>query len=92
MFKILLGEWETVDADHSAASDLGLHCLLRPVCPNTWDYYGKPFLLAHLNNINGELFSALASALAVALVSASTNIKVFLKVLRSHHFLTLSPI
>ena len=23
-----------------AASDLGLHCLLRPVCPNTKGYYG----------------------------------------------------
>ena len=21
---------------HSVTSDLGLHCLLRPVCPNTW--------------------------------------------------------
>ena len=35
----LLGEWQNrVDPDqmpHSAASDLGLHCLLRPVCPNT---------------------------------------------------------
>ena len=25
---------------HSAASDLGLHCLLKPVLPNTSDYYG----------------------------------------------------
>ena len=37
--KILLDEWQTVDPDqmlHSAASDLGLHCLFRPVCPNTF--------------------------------------------------------
>ena len=34
---------DNVDLDqmqHSAASDLGLHCLLRPVCPNTKCYYG----------------------------------------------------
>ena len=33
----------SVDPDqmpHSVASDLGLHCLLRPVCPITKDYYG----------------------------------------------------
>ena len=34
-----MGEWQkSVDTDqmpHSVASDLGLHCLLRPVCPNT---------------------------------------------------------
>ena len=28
---------------HSAASDQGLHCLLRPVCPNTLDKYGTEF-------------------------------------------------
>ena len=25
----------------SMASNLGLHCFLRPVCPNTKGYYGK---------------------------------------------------
>ena len=25
---------------HSVASDLGPHCLLRPVCPNTQEKYG----------------------------------------------------
>ena len=25
---------------HSVASDLGLHCLPRPVCPSTQGYYG----------------------------------------------------
>ena len=32
----------SVDPDqtpHSAASDLGLHCLLRLICPNTKDHY-----------------------------------------------------
>ena len=37
--KILLyGMANSVDPDqmlHSAASDLGLHCLQRPICPNT---------------------------------------------------------
>ena len=34
----------SVDPDqmlHSAASDVGLHCLQRPVCPNTEGYYGS---------------------------------------------------
>ena len=26
---------------HPAASHLGLHCLLRPVCPNTYGKYGR---------------------------------------------------
>ena len=33
---------DSVDQDqtpHSAASDLGLHCLHRPVSPNTWSKY-----------------------------------------------------
>ena len=33
----------SVDSDwmlHSAASDMGIHCLQRPICPNTWGYYG----------------------------------------------------
>ena len=33
----------SVDPDEtpcSAASHLGLHCLLRPVCPNTYSKYG----------------------------------------------------
>ena len=35
---------KSVDPDlmsHSAGSDLGLQCLLRPVCPNTSGYYGN---------------------------------------------------
>ena len=31
------------DQTHSAASDLGLHCLQRPICPNTWSYYSTFF-------------------------------------------------
>ena len=33
----------SVDPDqmpHSATSDLRLHCLQRPICPNTYGYYG----------------------------------------------------
>ena len=29
------------EVPHSAASPLGLHCLLRPVCPNTYGKYGR---------------------------------------------------
>ena len=34
---------DSVDSDqtlHYAASDLGLHCFLRPVCPKILGYYG----------------------------------------------------
>ena len=39
----------SVDPDqmpHSVASDLGLHCLQKPICPSTYSYYGiiLPFL------------------------------------------------
>ena len=30
-----------LEATHFGVSDLCLHCLLRPVCPNTRDYYSK---------------------------------------------------
>ena len=29
-----------VDTDQTEQSDLGLHCLLRPICPNISNYYG----------------------------------------------------
>ena len=38
----------SVDPDQmsrNVASDLGLYGLLRPVCPNTWGYYGMLYLL-----------------------------------------------
>ena len=38
----------SVDSDEtppSAASHLGLHCLLRPVCPNTYGKYGTTIVL-----------------------------------------------
>ena len=38
----------SVDPDEtprSAASHLGLYCLLRPVCPNTYGKYGTFFLV-----------------------------------------------
>ena len=36
------GNLNSVDPDetpHSVASHLGQHCLLKPVCPNTYDEY-----------------------------------------------------
>ena len=32
-------------ASHSVATDLDLHCLLRPVCPNTQGKYGPVFCI-----------------------------------------------
>ena len=38
------GMANSVDPDQTASSkkqsDLGLHCLLRPICPNTLNLYG----------------------------------------------------
>ena len=47
-----------VDPDqtpHSAVSDLGLHVLLRSVCPNTSSIYGKKTstIRAAKNNLSG---------------------------------------
>ena len=49
----------SVDPDqmpHSVASDLGLHCLLRPVCPNTKDKYNS--FLGSLKHMPGRVVSA----------------------------------
>ena len=38
----------SVDPDetpHSAASHLGLYCLLSPVCPNIYGKYGNPVVV-----------------------------------------------
>ena len=32
---------DTDQTPHSVVSDLGLHCLHRPVCPNTYSKYGN---------------------------------------------------
>ena len=43
----------SVDPDetpHSAASHLGLNCLLRPVCPNTYGKYGSLFFLGEFQD------------------------------------------
>ena len=34
---------DTDETPHSAASHLGLYCLLRPVCPNTYGKYGNVY-------------------------------------------------
>ena len=54
-----------VDPDqmsHSAVSDLGLHCLQMPVCPNTLGYYNKVFLrlnmLGNFSTQHSEIFSS----------------------------------
>ena len=42
----------SVDPDetlHSAASHPGLHCLLRPVCLNTYGKYGTASLADHMD-------------------------------------------
>ena len=42
----------SVDSDltpRSAASDQGLHCLQRPICPNTLVYYGMYSLCRDLH-------------------------------------------
>ena len=36
---------------HYLASDLDLHCLLRPVCPNTSGYYGTLKVNIEFHNI-----------------------------------------
>ena len=33
------GIWKSVDPDQKQ-SELGLHCLLRPICPNIYNYCG----------------------------------------------------
>ena len=54
---------------HLAASDLGLHGLFRPVCPNTGSYYSKYirnsaiYLHAWLHITIIEVFSAVVSLL-----------------------------
>ena len=40
----------SVDLDqmpHSVASDLGLHCLQWPICPNTKEHYGIPVIWSY---------------------------------------------
>ena len=48
--EIVLDEWQSsVESDqmpYSVGFDLGLHCLLRSVCPNTLNYYGKNILIS----------------------------------------------
>ena len=46
----------SVDPDetpHSAASHLGLNCLLRPVCPNTYGKYGISRKKVYLPKVRG---------------------------------------
>ena len=48
----------SVDPDQTpqnAASDLGLHGLLRPVCPNMWSKYGNLIKSNSLRNHPGSV-------------------------------------
>ena len=42
---LLVGVFKIFWTWHSVASDLGLHCLPRPVCPNTKGSYGIAYQL-----------------------------------------------
>ena len=49
--------WNSADPDqmpHSVASDQGQHCLLRPICPNTYDIYGIFKSGDNLHEISGK--------------------------------------
>ena len=46
----------------SGVSDLCLHCLLRPVCPNTYDYYG---IQTNIGNIMKTLLLSLRTQWAL---------------------------
>ena len=53
----------SVDPDetpHSAASHLGLNCLLRPVCPNTYGQYG-------ISDLKGKYYQYLVNLTLKAL-------------------------
>ena len=60
-----------VDPDqmpHSAASDLGLHCLQRPICPNTQGNFGKS--CANLSKVAGENCLSRRGTLEIRKISA----------------------
>ena len=51
-----------VDSDEtprSAASHLGLHCLLRPVCPNAYGKYGAYLYRTGVNHTSFEVLACI---------------------------------
>ena len=57
---------------YSATYDLGLHCLLRPVCPNSKGYYGYYYIGSNNNKRTGNvnqtyLFSLVSHLYALSL-------------------------
>ena len=48
------GMANSVDPDQEQ-SDLGLHCLPRPICPKTWDHYGNSNIVKG-NWFNGKSY------------------------------------
>ena len=48
------GTANSIDSDQTAPC--GLHCLLTPICPNTYNFYGKtfhiiPYIVVYLMNV-----------------------------------------
>ena len=43
---------DTDEMPHSAASHLDIHCLLRPVCPNTYGKYGAYGMLSNMSKMH----------------------------------------
>ena len=76
---------KSVDPDqilHTAASDLGLHCLQRPICPNTKGYYGIYFS----QNIHVSVIVAgLTQDLTRLVPLMSMNVPVAVHLAQCHH-------
>ena len=68
------GMANSVDPDQTAPeeqSDLGLHCLLRPICPNTYNFYGT-------NNNKGQLTYPLIGSTFISLILFGARSNTFL--------------
>ena len=61
------------ETPHSAASHLGLYCLLRPVCPNIYGKYGRFWISIKMIFVykNPEFWNVFLSDLADQLMSFS---------------------
>ena len=57
------------ETPRSAASHLGLHCLLRHICPNTYDKYGiNQFISNELFHLS-SLYLSISNLRGVCLIS-----------------------
>ena len=78
-----------VDPDemqHTAASHLVLHCLLRPVCPNTYSKYGSSRYLGPVVQSIVSLTSLLRVILLTVLADSIYNILIFFAVKNVNSF------